>query len=99
MDRYVKFMVTHLASLKVVTFLLLATALRKDPSLPFESCCLPVADKRSSRSSNFLLKPLLSNSSLGQSQSQNVAWTYFAVEVPSSAAMKKMGLLLCELNQ
>nr|GEY62876.1 hypothetical protein [Tanacetum cinerariifolium] len=64
------------------------TALRKDPSLPFESCCLPVADKGSSRSSNFLVKPLLSNSSLGQSQSQDVAWTYFAVEVPSSVAMK-----------
>nr|GEY26711.1 transmembrane protein-related protein [Tanacetum cinerariifolium] len=64
------------------------TALRKDPSLPFESCCLPVADKGSSRSSNFLVKSLLSNSSLGQSQSQDVAWTYFAVEVPSSVAMK-----------
>nr|GEW16396.1 cellulose synthase A catalytic subunit 1 [UDP-forming]-like [Tanacetum cinerariifolium] len=44
------------------------TSLRKDLSLPFESCCLPVVDKGSLRSSNFLLKPLLSNSSLSQSQ-------------------------------
>nr|GEW36560.1 transmembrane protein-related protein [Tanacetum cinerariifolium] len=44
------------------------TSLRKDLSLPFESCCLPVTDKGSSRSSNVLLKPLLINSSLGQSQ-------------------------------
>ncbi|GJW56380.1 transmembrane protein-related protein [Tanacetum coccineum] len=67
---------------------MLQTVLRKDPSLPFESYYLPLADKGSSRSSNFLLEPLLSNSSLGQSQSQSqdVAWTYFTVEVPSGAA-------------
>lgn len=44
---------------------------------------MPVNNKGSSRSSNFLLEPLLSNYSL--SQSQDIAWTYFVLDVPSGA--------------
>lgn len=64
------------------------TILRKNPSVPFESYYLPVSDKISSNSANFLLEPLLSNSSQGQSQSQSqhIAWTYFLVDIPSGAA-------------
>lgn len=43
-----------------------------------------MSDKGSSRSSNFLLEPLLSKSSLGQSQDS--AWTYFVVDIPVGAA-------------
>ncbi|CAI9279140.1 unnamed protein product [Lactuca saligna] len=66
----------------------LQTILRKNPSVPFESYYLPVSDKISSNSANFLLEPLLSNSSQGQSQSQSqhIAWTYFLVDIPSGAA-------------
>nr|XP_043622557.1 uncharacterized protein LOC122594150 [Erigeron canadensis] len=63
---------------------MLQTMLRKNPSVPFESYYLPMNDKGSSHSSNFLLEPLLSNSSLGQSQ--HFAWTYFLVDIPLGAA-------------
>ncbi|KAI3498278.1 hypothetical protein L1887_34050 [Cichorium endivia] len=67
---------------------MLQTILRKNPSTPFESYYLPVSDKISSNSPNFVLEPLLSNSSQGQSQSQSqhLAWTYFLVDIPSGAA-------------
>ncbi|KAI3818556.1 hypothetical protein L1987_12366 [Smallanthus sonchifolius] len=66
----------------------LQTIMRKNPSVPFESYYLPASDKVSSNSANFLLEPLLSNSSLGQSQSesQHFAWTYFLVDIPSGAS-------------
>ncbi|KAL8229767.1 hypothetical protein R6Q57_014667 [Mikania cordata] len=62
----------------------LQTIMRKNPSLPFESYYLPTSDKVSSNSANFLLEPLLSNLSLGQSQ--HFAWTYFVVDIPSGAS-------------
>lgn len=62
------------------------TILRKNPSVPFESYYLPVSDKVYSNSANFLLEPLLSNSSIGQNQSQHFGWTYFIVDIPSAAA-------------
>lgn len=58
--------------------------MRKNPSVPFESYYLPVSDKVSSNSANFFLEPLLSNSSLGQSQ--RFAWTYFLVDIPAGAS-------------
>lgn len=60
------------------------TILRRSPSVPFESYYLPLSDKVSSNSANFLLEPLLSNSSLGQSQ--HFAWTYFLVDIPAGAS-------------
>lgn len=60
--------------------------MRKNPSTPFESYYLPASDKVSSNSPNFPLEPLLSNSSLGQSQGQQIGWTYFLVDVPSGAS-------------
>ncbi|KAI7733650.1 hypothetical protein M8C21_028593 [Ambrosia artemisiifolia] len=67
---------------------MLQTILRKNPALPFESYYIPISDNGSSRSSNFLLEPLLSYNSLNQSQSQSqdFAWTYFVVDIPSDAA-------------
>ncbi|KAK9076395.1 hypothetical protein SSX86_004729 [Deinandra increscens subsp. villosa] len=67
---------------------MLQTVLRKNPDLPFESYYIPVSDNGSSRSSNFLLEPLLSYNSLdeSQSQSQDFAWTYFVVDIPLGAA-------------
>ncbi|KAK9074259.1 hypothetical protein SSX86_006856 [Deinandra increscens subsp. villosa] len=64
----------------------LQTIMRKNPSVPFESYYLPASDKFSSNSANFPLEPLLSNLSLGQSQSQNFGWTYFVVDIPSGAS-------------
>ncbi|XP_076956910.1 uncharacterized protein LOC143632229 [Bidens hawaiensis] len=64
----------------------LQTIMRKNPSTPFESYYLPASDKVSSNSPNFPLEPLLSNSSLGQSQGQHFGWTYFLVGVPSGAS-------------
>lgn len=66
----------------------LQTILRKNPVLPFESYYVPVRDSGSSRSSNFILEPLLSNNSLNQiqSQSQYFSWTYFVVAIPLGAA-------------
>ncbi|KAJ0779384.1 putative EGF-like domain-containing protein [Helianthus annuus] len=73
---------------------MLQTILRKNAALPFESYYIPVSDNGSSRSSNFLLEPLLSYNSLdqrqsqsqSQSQSQDFAWTYFIVDIPLGAA-------------
>ncbi|PWA53434.1 transmembrane protein-related protein [Artemisia annua] len=65
---------------------MLQTILRKNPSVPFESYYLPVSDNVYSNSANFLLEPLLSNSSIGQNQSQHFGWTYFLVDIPSAAA-------------
>ncbi|XP_076933575.1 uncharacterized protein LOC143599526 [Bidens hawaiensis] len=64
----------------------LQTIMRKNPSTPFESYYLPSSDKVSSNSPNFPLEPLLSNSSLSQSQGQHFGWTYFLVDVPSGAS-------------
>ncbi|KAJ0435162.1 putative EGF-like domain, Atu1913-like superfamily protein [Helianthus annuus] len=64
----------------------LQTIMRKNPSVPFESYYLPASDKVTSNSPNFPLEPLLSNISLGQSQSQHFAWTYFLVDIPSGAS-------------
>ncbi|KAI3719465.1 hypothetical protein L6452_20364 [Arctium lappa] len=63
---------------------MLQTILRKNPAVPFESYYLPVTDKVSSNSANFLLEPLLSNSSLAQNQ--HLAWTYFVADIPLGAA-------------
>nr|XP_043626424.1 uncharacterized protein LOC122597902 [Erigeron canadensis] len=65
---------------------MLQTILRRSPSVPFESYYLPISDKVSSNSPNFLLEPLLSNSSLGQKPSQNFGWTYFQVDIPEGAS-------------
>ncbi|OWM88190.1 uncharacterized protein LOC116203626 isoform X1 [Punica granatum] len=52
-------------------------------SVPFESYYLPLSGKVSSSSANFLLDPLLSNSSSG---GLNDTWTYFVLEIPRGAA-------------
>ncbi|XP_071707803.1 uncharacterized protein [Rutidosis leptorrhynchoides] len=67
---------------------MLQTILRKSSSVPFESYYLPISDKVTSNTANFLLEPLLGNSSLAQnqSQSQSFAWTYFLVDIPAGAS-------------
>ncbi|XP_030548064.2 uncharacterized protein LOC115753554 isoform X2 [Rhodamnia argentea] len=52
-------------------------------SVPFESYYLPVSEKMSSNSANFLLEPLISNISSGE---LNNTWTYFLLDVPHGAA-------------
>ncbi|KAK2965585.1 hypothetical protein RJ640_006200 [Escallonia rubra] len=62
----------------------LQTFIRRNPLAPFESYYLPVSDKVSSDSANFVLEPLLSNSSHGQNL--DATWTYFFLDIPSGAA-------------
>ncbi|KAF8033278.1 hypothetical protein BT93_D2011 [Corymbia citriodora subsp. variegata] len=50
---------------------------------PFESYYLPVSEKMSSNSANFLLEPLISNISSGE---LNNTWTYFLLDIPHGAA-------------
>ncbi|KAI6707687.1 hypothetical protein NL676_010649 [Syzygium grande] len=52
-------------------------------SVPFESYYLPVSEKMSSNSANFLLEPLISNISSGE---LNNTWTYFLLDIPHGAA-------------
>ncbi|XP_030468253.1 uncharacterized protein LOC115686957 [Syzygium oleosum] len=52
-------------------------------SVPFESYYLPVSEKMSSNSANFLLEPLISNISFGE---LNNTWTYFLLDIPRGAA-------------
>nr|XP_027108392.1 uncharacterized protein LOC113728094 isoform X2 [Coffea arabica]XP_027115244.1 uncharacterized protein LOC113733209 isoform X2 [Coffea arabica] len=63
---------------------MLQTVLRKNPSAPFESYYLPLSEKVLSDSANFPLEPLLSNSSYGGNN--DVAWTFFLVDIPYGAA-------------
>ncbi|KAK3009616.1 hypothetical protein RJ639_013801 [Escallonia herrerae] len=62
----------------------LQTFIRRNPSFPFESYYLPVSDKVSSDSANFVLESLLSNSSHGPNL--DATWTYFFLDIPSGAA-------------
>ncbi|GLT46582.1 hypothetical protein SLA2020_203260 [Shorea laevis] len=62
---------------------MLQTLLRRD-SIPFESYYLPAAQKVNSDGANFLLEPLLSNSSYSGQVDGN--WTYFYLNIPSGAA-------------
>ncbi|KAL3517189.1 hypothetical protein ACH5RR_024091 [Cinchona calisaya] len=62
----------------------LQTVVRKNPSAPFESYYLPLNEMVLSNSANFPLEPLLSNSSYGGNN--DVAWTFFLVDIPSGAA-------------
>ncbi|XAR63037.1 hypothetical protein NMG60_11022823 [Bertholletia excelsa] len=62
----------------------LQTVLRKNPSVPFESYYLPISGKVSSDAANFLLEPLLSNSS--SEENSDIAWTYFLLDIPDGAA-------------
>ncbi|KAK4593780.1 hypothetical protein RGQ29_017752 [Quercus rubra] len=61
----------------------LQTILRRGSS-PFESYYLPVSEKVFSKSANFPLEPLLSNSSYGEKPDD--IWTYFLSEIPRGAA-------------
>ncbi|KAM3684843.1 hypothetical protein ACJW31_11G073400 [Castanea mollissima] len=61
----------------------LQTVLRRGSS-PFESYYLPVSEKVFSKSANFPLEPLLSNSSYGKKPDD--IWTYFLLEIPRGAA-------------
>ncbi|KAK6918348.1 NGX6/PGAP6/MYMK [Dillenia turbinata] len=63
---------------------MLQTVLRKNPSVPFESYYLPIDGKVSSNSANFLLEPLMSNSSVGGQL--NDSWSYFLLDIPHGAA-------------
>lgn len=63
----------------------LQTVIRKS-SAPFESYYFPVGAKSTSKeSSNFLLKPLLTNTSQGKDPSNNT-WTYFIIDIPRGVA-------------
>ncbi|GKU96771.1 hypothetical protein SLEP1_g9966 [Rubroshorea leprosula] len=62
---------------------MLQTLLRRD-SIPFESYYLPAGQKVNSDGANFLLEPLLSNSSYSGQVDSN--WTYFYLNIPSGAA-------------
>ncbi|KAK3428616.1 hypothetical protein EUGRSUZ_E00113 [Eucalyptus grandis] len=56
-------------------------------SVPFESYYLPVSDKMSSNSANFLLEPLTSNVSSGElNNTWTYTWTYFLLDIPHGAA-------------
>ncbi|KAI8021887.1 hypothetical protein LOK49_LG03G02235 [Camellia lanceoleosa] len=64
------------------------TVLRKNPSVPFESYYLPISTRASSKSANFPLEPLLSNSSSNSSNDGKLdfVWTYFLLDVPYGAS-------------
>ncbi|GKU88041.1 hypothetical protein SLEP1_g2353 [Rubroshorea leprosula] len=62
---------------------MLQTVLQGD-SIPFESYYLPDSQRLTSDGANFLLEPLLSNSSYGGQVDGN--WTYFHLNIPSGAA-------------
>ncbi|XP_028096285.1 uncharacterized protein LOC114296201 isoform X2 [Camellia sinensis] len=63
---------------------MLQTVLRKNPSVPFESYYLPISERVSSKSANFPLEPLLSNSS--NDGKLDFVWTYFLLDVPYGAS-------------
>ncbi|KAL5727302.1 hypothetical protein ACHQM5_000513 [Ranunculus cassubicifolius] len=62
----------------------LETVIAKGPSVPFESYYWPISEEISRGVSNFLLEPLLTNSSLGGTS--KYAWTYFLLDIPRGAA-------------
>lgn len=70
----------------------LQTVLRKNPFGPFESYYLPVNNKVLSATANFLLEPLLTNTSYGGSLDDD--WTYFLLDIPSAAAGGNMHIRL-----
>lgn len=70
----------------------LQTVLRKNPFGPFESYYLPVSNKVLSATANFLLEPLLTNTSYGRSLDDD--WTYFLLDIPSAAAGGNMHIRL-----
>lgn len=70
----------------------LQTILRKNPLSVFESYYLPTTKTAVSTSANFVLEPLLSNSSY--EGNADFAWTYFIFEVPYDAAGENLHIRL-----